>query len=49
MAEAEVDIEELLARASVVADTGLVEVDEVDILEERKNLDSNSALVSSRS
>ena len=49
VAEAEVDIEELLARASVVADTGLVEVDEVDILEERKNLDSNSALVSSRS
>ena len=46
---AEVGGEELLAMARVVADTELVDVDEVDTLEERKTLDSNSALVSSRS
>ena len=47
---AEVDGEELLATARVVADTELVELaDEVDTLEERKNLDSNSAVVSSLS
>ena len=43
----DVDLKELLATARFVADTELVEVDEVDSSEESKNLDS--IVVSSRS
>ena len=45
----DVDAEELLALARVVADTELMDVDEFGKSEWIKNLDSNSSLVSSRS